>query len=97
VRTKVEQTTCDFCGYGGWLSRPEDFTTTGDVDLCRWCAGAPTAQGVMACGEHEVTIGADTWTCTCGEVYVRPIFTPFRVLAALPSVVGATASVHVNR
>lgn len=97
MRTKVEQTSCDFCGYGGTWSRPEDFTAVGDVDLCRWCAGSSSALGVMECGHHLVTIEPHTWSCTCGEVFRYPILAPARVLAALPSIIGATATMHVNR
>lgn len=92
MRTKVEQVSCDFCGYGGVWSRAEDFTRTGTVDLCRWCAGAPTGQGVMSSGRHEVTITADSWECTCGDRYARPFLVPPRVLDALrPSSVRARA------
>ncbi len=97
MRTKVEQVSCDFCGLGGAWLRAEDFTTVGDVDLCRWCASATSAVGVMECGHHLVTIEANTWSCTCGEVYRYPIFTPAHVLAALPSIIGASATAHVNR
>ena len=96
MRTKVERISCDFCGYGGPWSMPEDFITVGDVDLCRWCATAPSSTGILECGPHRITIEASTWRCSCGEVYRYPFLTSARVLAALPSIIGATASAHVN-
>lgn len=97
MRTRVEQVSCDFCGYGSPWTRPEDFIAVGDVDLCRWCASATSAVRVIECGGHRVTIEADTWRCTCGARYVFPFSVNPAVLAALPSVIGATASVHVTR
>lgn len=96
-RVKVEQLTCDLCGYGGPFSRPEDFRSFGDVDLCRWCSeGAVPAGSVMQCGKHLLTFGAFTWTCSCGEQYRWPWSVPGRVLNAVPSIVRATANSHVQ-
>ncbi len=99
-RLNVEATFCDFCGYGGLWARPEDFHSValGDAHLCRWCctpAHGPGAQ--IESGAHLVTFGDDTWSCSCGEEYRWPWLTPGRVLNALPSVVTATATRHVQR
>jgi len=93
--TKVNVTTCDLCGYGGAWTRPEDFHAFGDVDLCRWCADdRPVTR--MECGGHVVTFSAESWECSCGERYVRPFFLPAKVRAAVPNMLNATASIHVE-
>lgn len=88
---------CDFCDYGGPYSRPEDFRHFGDVDLCMWCceAGTPLG-GILECGTHQLEFTAEGWTCNCGESFRRPLFTRPAVVAALPSVVRATANLHVQ-
>lgn len=94
MRTTVVETSCDFCGHGGPFTRPEDFKHfDSGVDLCHWCArtGGP---GVMECGPHRIEITADTWTCSCGEAYSRPLFISPRVMDAVPDVVHATARIH---
>jgi hypothetical protein len=96
-RVKVEQLTCDLCGYGGPFSRLEDFWSLGDVDLCRWCSEGPARAGsTTACGKHELTFGEDTWTCSCGEHYRWPWTVSGRVLNVVPSIVRATANGHVQ-
>lgn len=96
-RAKVETVTCDLCGYGGEWSRPEDFRSFGDIDLCRWCSQGPLrAGGEMRCGRHALTVGVDTWLCSCGAQYRRPTWVSGRVLNVVPSIVSATAIGHVQ-
>lgn len=93
-RTLVTQLSCDLCSYGGPYTRPEDFTTIDGVDLCRWCADA-SDKSRLECGRHLVTFGEGTWTCSCGERYRQP-FVSARILAAVPSMLNATANAHVE-
>lgn len=71
ARVMVEQVSCDFCGYGGSLTRPVDFRRYHDegVDLCRWCAASGRVGAWFECGGHRVTFatpaGTD-WSCSCG-------------------------------
>lgn len=94
-RAIATRTSCDLCSYGGAYTRPEDFTSIDGVDLCRWCAdGTPKTQ--LECGRHLITFAEGSWSCSCGEQYRRPIFYPARVLAAVPSLLNATANSHVQ-
>lgn len=93
MRTTVVEIKCDFCGYGGPLGRPDDFQERGGVDLCRWCA-TPARPGVLECGPHRIEVTEESWSCSCGDNYRRPFLVSPRVLAALPSIVQATAYIH---
>lgn len=93
MRSTVVEVKCDFCGYGGPWSRPEDFQSIEGVDLCRWCSQGPRV-GVLECGPHRIELSEQTWSCSCGEQYSPPLFVSPTVLAALPSVVQATAYIH---
>lgn len=102
MRTQVTQTSCDFCGYGGPYTRPEDFHQVGNVDLCRWCANG-RALASLGSGGHEVTFReGGGWDCSCGmntdrwPVQSLRILTAPNVLAALPSFDNATATQHVE-
>lgn len=97
MQEQVTTTSCDFCGYGGWLTRPEDFTHfAGGIDLCRECADKGTWTWAES-GGHLVTLTDDktSWSCSCGETFHRPLFTRPEVVAILPSVVRATANLHI--
>lgn len=95
-KATVTQTHCDLCNYGGAYTRPEDFRQFGEVDLCKWCADdRPKAR--LECGRHAVTFTAESWSCSCGEAYVRPLFLLSSVRAAVPSMLNATANIHVQR
>ena len=96
--TTVNVTTCDLCGYGGAWTRPEDFRRLLDVDLCHWCAmpGPVVPGGTLSSGRHVVTFTEDSWSCSCGQVYRRPLFLMPNVRAAVPSMVIATANNHVQ-
>ena len=50
MRAKIESIHCDFCGYGGAYTRPSDFRSFGDVDLCYWCAQRHVRNGWSAAG-----------------------------------------------
>ncbi|QOK22336.1 hypothetical protein IGS73_14790 [Janibacter indicus] len=97
-----EQTTtywCDLCGWGGPLSRSEDFTTTNvkgiQIDLCAWCRD-PGPLVWIECGGHTVTADEEAgWTCTCGASYARPRADPL-TLEAVPDLLKATASMHAE-
>jgi hypothetical protein len=70
-RVMVEQVCCDFCGYGGPLTRPADFRhyAAEGVDLCPWCAASGSAVAWTECGGHRVTFpaeGGQDWWCSCG-------------------------------
>lgn len=94
-RTQVTEVRCDLCNYGGPYTRPEDFQRFGDVDLCKWCADdQPKTR--LECGRHVVTFTADSWSCSCGEVYRRPLFFLSRVAAVVPNLLNATANAHVE-
>lgn len=99
MRQKIETVSCDLCGYGGPLTRPEDFTHYANgVDLCHWCA-APGGNGVTECGQHRATITADGWTCDCGAArtanFLR-LAVRQDVLEVIPNVVHASAVHHVQ-
>jgi hypothetical protein len=82
------------CGYGGAWTRPDDFTSIDGVDLCKWCAD-PTVKQWLQCGHHTVVFATDSWSCTCGAEFRRPLL-PSWVLAAVPSMLNATANAHVT-
>jgi len=96
--TKVDVTSCDLCGYGGAYTRPQDFHRILDVDLCHWCAapGPVRAGATLSSGRHVVTFTEDSWSCSCGQVYRRPIFLMPNVRDAVPNIVLATANNHVQ-
>lgn len=101
-RQVVEAVRCDFCGYGGEYTRPEDFHPVGDVDLCRWCANGKASRWVES-GGHRVTFReGGGWDCDCGmstdqwRVQSVRILTAPRVLAALPSFDNASATQHLE-
>ena len=102
MRTQIPIVTCDFCRHGGPLSRPEDFTRFGDVDLCKWCSDAAPLRA-MESGGHRVTFReGGGWECSCGfntarrAVQALLILTPARVREALPNVDRATAILHTD-
>ena len=104
------ETRCDFCGYGGAYTEPQDFTRAGlpgeEVDLCRRCATPAYESGsVTACLHHEVTIGEKSWSCICGETFTDsgsvavkgwPFFVPSRIRRAVPDLTTATAIHHAQ-
>lgn len=110
MRTPRVDVACDLCGYGGPYARPEDFTARpGDVDLCRWCMGGfdpPRGDSwAIESGGHLVTAAGGAWTCSCGVTSLRMKLAvalslrnrgALHVLDAVPNLLHATASIHVN-
>lgn len=109
MRTQTVTITCDFCGYGGQWTRPEDFTHVAaeSIDLCRWCSrpSTPPSGSVLECGRHLVTFTDTGWWCSCGQSFVDtgdvsvkgwPYFVPSRLRRAVPSISFATANVHTQ-
>ena len=110
MRQTIQTTSCDFCGYGGPYSRPEDFSRHGtpgeEIDLCRWCATPAFRPGARTmCGPHDVTIGEKSWTCVCGasfrdtgDIAVQgwPFFVPSRIRRSVPDLTTATAIHHAQ-
>lgn len=95
-RVQVVQVTCDYCGYGGALSRPDDFVQHGGFDFCRWCADT-TSKRSLGTGDHEIAFdGPDAWLCSCGQSWHRPLV-PFGIERAVPELANATAHVHLER
>lgn len=99
-RQVVQAVQCDLCGYGGSLSRPEDFTYRGGFDFCRWCMSGPISR--TECGSHSVTVEDGSWQCTCGEVYgavvlrLRMHGATLAAMDAVPNLAAATAAIHVQ-
>ena len=95
-RRQLVTVTCDFCGWGGALTRPQDFTQHGSAayDLCKWCAD-PEPHRAAETGGHCVTFTETGWTCSCGVSWRRPMF-PFGVEAAVPHLPNATAHRHLD-
>ena len=102
MRTKIETISCDFCGYGGPYTRPQDFVRIDDVDLCYWCSRSDEPTW-METGRHLVTFSVMGWWCSCGGIMpgaidiARPLgYRAARIIAAVPSVRMATAHVHME-
>ena len=95
-RTQVTQTSCDLCTYGGPWTRPEDFRQFANgVDLCKWCAD-DRPKAWLECGQHRIEFTAESWECSCGERYSRPLFLMPGVRDAVPNMLNATANMHVQ-
>lgn len=101
--TSMITTSCDLCGYGGELTKPEDFVRHNGFDFCRWCTPEWTT-GTISCGDHTVTVPGDgSWQCSCGAVQGAVVLrlrlhgVPLAAMDALPGPLdAATASLHVN-
>lgn len=98
--TQRTETHCDLCGYGGALSRPEDFARRDGYDLCRWCMSGPIRE--TSCGGHTVTVSDGSWQCDCGATMAMLKLTLWRhgvdhgAMDAVPNLAAATAAIHVQ-
>lgn len=91
----VADVRCDLCGLGSAFLE-DQFHQVGDVDLCSWCLHARSVPGgQLSCGVHVVTFTTGSWSCSCGRHY-WPALIPQRVVEAVPDVVAAAASAHVQ-
>jgi hypothetical protein len=102
MRQQIETISCDFCGYGGAYTRPQDFQRFDGVDLCSWCARSDVPVW-METGRHLVTFTDLGWWCSCGgtmptatDIGLRLGYGVARVLRAVPSIRLATAHVHME-
>ena len=108
--TLRSHTRCDLCGHTGLYSDPADFTRHGTslhpVDLCWQCARPGAVGAKLSSGRHEVTLGTDSWTCTCGETFVDtgrlvvegwPYLLSANLREAVPDLVAAIARHHIQR
>lgn len=96
ARERVEQISCDLCGYGGPYTRPQDFVRRGPIDLCRWCARGDVPEWIES-GGCRVTFEGLLWTCSCGVVSPLPwLAIPAEVRIHVPEPTLALAYMHLN-